>query len=430
MAVKKILVWSVLGLFFWGGMVQPALSEKGDDEMVVRYQNGLKMMTKDKKFKFMIGGRIYADFAIFDPDDTFKNSFEDGDQVAGGEIRSARIYFSGLLYEKVKFKLQLDFASTSDGEQPNFKDVYIQLIKIPVIGNLRVGHQKEPWSLENMTSTKYNSFMERSVINALDRDRSLGVSIFDHALGRRLTWSTGFFFDTLNEAPPVANFDNNPQSVGISLRLTGLPLYQDKGKKLIHFGFSYALEDEGKDDLVRLHTKPEAHLTSFSPVETKDQPGTQVHRYVIELAGVYGPFSLQGEYVAAVVKKPAGTPDADYSGYYVQASYYLTGEHRAYNTRYGIFGRTQLHRNFDNHGGWGAWEVALRLSNIDLNTGDPTGAANGGEMTDITFGLNWYLNPQSRIMFNYIHSDVESGGTPIVDAGTLDIYQFRFQVVF
>ena len=69
------------------------------------------MMTKDKKFKFMIGGRIYADFAIFDPDETFKNSFAEGDQVAGGEIRAARIYFSGLLYEKVKFKLQLDFAT-------------------------------------------------------------------------------------------------------------------------------------------------------------------------------------------------------------------------------------------------------------------------------------------------------------------------------
>jgi len=74
--------------------------------------------------------------------------------------------------------------------------------------------------------------------------------------------------------------------------------------------------------------------------------------------------------------------------------------------------------------------VALRYSNIDLNDGDPTGAANGGEMDDITFGVNWYLNPQSRVMFNYVRSDVVSGGVTALDAGTLSIYQFRFQIDF
>lgn len=79
MTVKKLVSWSVLVLFSWGGMVQPALSESEHNELVVRYHNGLKMMTKDKQFKFQVGGRIMMDFAIFDADNTFKTSFADGD---------------------------------------------------------------------------------------------------------------------------------------------------------------------------------------------------------------------------------------------------------------------------------------------------------------------------------------------------------------
>ena len=429
MTVKKLMSWSVLGLFFWGGMVQPALSEKGDDELLVRYHNGLKMMTKDKQFKFQVGGRIMTDFAFFDADSTFKNSFAMGDQTSGAEFRRARIFLAGLFYNTIKFKAQFDFASTSGGEEPNFKDVYIQLIKLPVVGNFRVGHFKEPWSLENLTSSKYNMFMERSLMNTFSRGRGLGVALFNHALDKRVTWSTGLFYDTASEAPPVSNFAASPGAVNFSLRVTGLPLYQDKGQKLIHLGFSYGVEDQGKADTVRYRSRPEAHLTSFRPVSTPTFPAESINRYVFELAGVYGPFSLQGEYATVSTSAPVGTPDMDYSGLYVQASYFITGERRPYSTKSGTFSRVTPIRNFDGKGGLGAWEVALRYSNLDLND-DPTGALNGGEMDDITLGVNWYLNPQSRIMFNYVRSDVDSGGVPIVDAGTLSIYQFRFQIDF
>lgn len=438
MTVKKLVSWSVLVLFSWGGMVQPALSESEHNELVVRYHNGLKMMTKDKQFKFQVGGRIMMDFAIFDADNTFKTSFAEGDQTSGAELRRARIFMAGLLYNKILFRAEYDFASTSDstgsnsssGEEPGFRDVYIELIKLPLVGAFRVGHHKEFWSLENMTSSKYIMFMERSLMNFFSPARGLGVGIFSPALDRRITWSTGVFFDSAGTAPPVSNFDNSPGAVNFSLRLTGRPWYQDKGKQLIHLGFSYGLEDQGRDNLTHFRARPEANLTSFHPVDTGDQPAKNINRYTFELAGVYGPFSLQGEYTFVSVSKPAGTPDADHSGFYVQASYFITGEHRHYNTKYGIFGRVQPHRFFDGEGGWGAWEVALRYSNIDLNDGNPTGPFNGGEMDDITFGVNWYLNPQSRVMFNYVRSDVVSGGVTALDAGTLSIYQLRFQIDF
>lgn len=77
---------------------------------------------------------------------------------------------------------------------------------------------------------------------------------------------------------------------------------------------------------------------------------------------------------------------------------------------------------------WGAWEVAARLSYLDLNDG---GDIKGGQETNLTLGLNWYLNPNLRLMFNYIRAHVENRGTsPPVDKGNANIFQTRLQFAF
>jgi phosphate-selective porin OprO/OprP len=45
----------------------------------------------------------------------------------------------------------------------------------------------------------------------------------------------------------------------------------------------------------------------------------------------------------------------------------------------------------------GAWQVGVRYSYIDLNNGN----VNGGQVQDVTFGLNWYLNPNFKVQWNY-----------------------------
>ena len=108
----------------------------------------------------------------------------------------------------------------------------------------------------------------------------------------------------------------------------------------------------------------------------------------------------------------------NYYAFYGYFTWFITGEHRNFSQKKGCFDRVSPKKNLGK-GGAGAWELAIRLSHIDLNDKD----LNGGAMTDFTFGLNWYLNPATRFSFNYIYSDV-------IDVGYANIAMVRFQVAF
>ena len=144
---------------------------------------------------------------------------------------------------------------------------------------------------------------------------------------------------------------------------------------------------------------------------------------------VYGPLSLQGEYIASVVDTvgldPAtpfpftGSGKALFQGYYAYASFFLTGEHRPYKTSKGVFDRVKPNNPFSlKNGGWGAWEAAFRFSRLDLSDGalnSSIGAgspnvASFGTINNYTMALNWYLNPNFRVLVNYIISDPDPNG--------------------
>ena len=136
-----------------------------------------------------------------------------------------------------------------------------------------------------------------------------------------------------------------------------------------------------------------------------------------ELAGVYGSFSLQSEYMHAFVRRKVA-PDLDFSGWYLYGSWFPTGESRPYNLKTGSFGRIHpLHA-------WGAWELGLRFSSLNLSDRD----IRGGQENDYTIGLNWYINPYIRFMANYILADVTPNKNGLDE--TPRIFQLRGQVDF
>nr|MDJ0976114.1 porin [Planctomycetota bacterium] len=125
----------------------------------------------------------------------------------------------------------------------------------------------------------------------------------------------------------------------------------------------------------------------------------------LELGLVYGPWSVQAEYILADVDS-AAADDPQLSGGYAYVSYWLTGECRPYSR--GLFGRPKPCCNFlDNECCCrGALELKARYEFLDLDDG----GIDGGELSAITLGVNWHLNPNTRLMFEWFRAEYE--GTP------------------
>ncbi|RME90291.1 MAG: porin [Verrucomicrobia bacterium] len=379
------------------------------------WKDGLRFQSADgKTFKGKLGGRIMTDVAAF----TESGGVAPVDAEA--EFRRVRLYTSGKFNPDfpVAYKLQVDFA----GSDVAFKDVYLDLPETPVVGGVKLGHFKEPMGLNELTSSKYITFMERATpVEAFAPSRNLGVAVGDAVGQERMTWSLGAFTDVRMEAG-----DHDATLSGdyrITGRLTALPWYDEAsgGARLLHVGLSGSFVDP-ENDTVRYRSRPEAHLAP----RLVDTGGIAAdHSYLLgaEAALVLGPLSLQGEYLQSWVETPAGR-DPSFFGAYGQVSYFLTGEHRVYDRGKAEFGRVKPKANFSPHGGgWGAWEAAVRYSYLDLNDA----GVNGGRLSDVSAGLNWYLNPNMRIMFNYVFADAGDRGTA---DGELHAFMARFQVDF
>jgi phosphate-selective porin OprO/OprP len=374
----------------------------------VYWKNGLHFESADNYYKIKLGGRIQYDVMFIQQDDSL-NAYFTGKN--GAEIRRARFYTSGTIYKNIKFKLQMDFALS----RAVFKDVYIQLTKIPYIGNIRVGQFKEPFGLEMITSSNFITFMERPLTNQFDIDRSLGTMIYNNFFNKRLAIYAGYFVPSLNIGRYIGNRNH------VTFRVTGLPIYNTEGSyQVFHLGVGYSNQYYANKEII-YKTRPEAHLAP-KYISLQIDKLKRLNSFKGEIAYVYKSFYIEGEYTMNNFNPSDNSVYLHDSylvyAYFVNVSWFITGEHKNYNPSKSAFDRVTPKKNFSN-GGVGAFEIALRYSSINLNKHDLV----GGEMSDITFGLNWYLNPATKFAFNYVHTD-------IVNLGKANIFQFRFQVTF
>lgn len=392
----------------------------------IYWKDRLRLESPEKALKIQIGGIVQVDSGYIGANSPLQGDFP-GLQGYNTDFRRLRLTTFTTLYETVDIKLDIDFA-----RQQEIKDFWIGMSNLPVVGDVRVGHMKEPFSLEELTSSTNLTFMEKSLpILAMSPGRDVGALCQNTALNNRLTWSAGAFVVTGS----FANMGNagdrlsHIQGYAFTGRITGLPWYADKGLRLMHTGLSYTYQDRNAtnmDSRLKLSTLPESYLTYQRLVSTPSFLNNGMHMIDQEWAVVLGPLSFQAEYVHAFVNADKAD-DPGFWGGYVYGSYFLTGEHRTYDMKKGFFGRVKPKDNFRFFGvGLGAWELALRYSYVDLNSGK----IQGGKERNLTAGLNWYINPHIRIMLNYIHADVRDRAAPPVDHGNADIYQGRFQINF
>ena len=363
------------------------------------WKNGLSFTSDDGETKIGFGGRLQIDYGFF--------SEEDGvDQEQDGvEMRRARFAVAGVIGGNVEFKTQYDHA----GGDSDFKDAYIGLKDAGFLGKLRVGQQFEPMGLETLTSSKYITFAERSFTSSLTPGRNTGI-LSSHSLADDLgTFAFGYFID-------VNGYGNGQEDHQGSLtaRATYLPIYEDGGNQLLHLGISVSSRDTS-GGVVEYHADSLSHLGA-DIVDTGDIASDGADLFGAELAYVQGPMSVQAEFVSSTLDD-----DSEVTAWYLQGSYFITGESRNYKKSAGAFSRVKPASNYGDDGN-GAIELAIRMQEIELDE-----MAAGENAEALSMGVNWHLNPNARVMFNIINA---SPDTASVYGNDVTSYVMRFAVNF
>jgi phosphate-selective porin OprO and OprP len=353
---------------------------------------------------FQLGGQIQIDYLYIGQNTANRASVGPASDVF--DFRRARLTGRGEAFDVIEYSVGFDFALAG---RPTFLDNWIAVRDLPLLGNVRVGHFFEPFSLERFTQNRYNTFMERSLADTFAPARNLGIMAHD-TIGedQNGTWAVGWFKANSN------NFgDDFGDGNAVTSRVTWLPIYDEAsgGRTFMHLGGAYTYRSEDMHQ-IQFQSFPEARQgTPSTPgippfVDTGVINALNDQRAGAEFAFVYGPLYLQAEYIAAWVDQINGPP-LFFQSAYGFVSYFLTGENRTYNKRLGTIDRVYPYENFfrvrTDEGtatGWGAWEVAARWSYIDLTSQN----IQGGRLNDATVSLNWHLNPYTRVKWEYIYA--------------------------
>lgn len=375
-------------------------------DIEISTQGGLTLKSRDGQFSTKIGGRLQVDAA------TYGGSPDMGD---GTDIRRARLYLAGQLYRDWGYKLEYEFDNSS---------ITDALISYSGFENyeITVGNFKDPFSLEYLVSANNTTFMERALPAAFNAGRHIGVMGARNS--QHWTLAAGLFGDTISSTGR-----DKDEGWGWGARGTLAPI--NETGKLLHVGLGLNYRDLQPNNTVRFHQGPESNVAGVSIVDTRETLGGDTTREMLsnadtmmktglELATVIGPFSAQAEYTRASVERD-NAGDVDFDGWYLQSSYFLTGESRPYKN--GVFGGIKPNHRIG-EGGIGAWEVAIRYSSLDLNDGD----IRGGEADSMTLGLNWYPVPMLRFSADYVHVlDIDGGP---YDGQEPKVFQVRSQWAF
>lgn len=390
-------------------------------------KKGLQVKSPDGDFSIKLGGRLHVDYSNHTGDESLKGGKE---AVDGSEIRRARIALSGTLYRDYDYLIETDFG----GDKVGLKEALVIYHGFNAPMELTVGNQKQPMSMEVEESSNDIMFTERSLVSALTLpafDRALGVNLKGY--GHDWHVNGGLYGDG------VANgASNKDEGHGFGVRGSWAPINEEN--RVLHLGANYGYRKVSEDNLLngkqsssKLVPEFSYKTTNLSGLKLVDATVANMDNIklgLVELAGMYGPLSFQSEFAKANVSRTVGS-DIDFNAMYVQVGYTLTGESRTYKGSDGEFKRLKPKNDFDlKKGTWGAWEVAARYDQVDLQDANVT----GGEQKRVTVGLNWYLNEDVRVMADYSRAYDLSGGAMTKADGSyaddIDVYTVRTQWAF
>ena len=442
--------------------------------VVTMPNNRPTICTVDEQNCVSITSRVHWDVGGYDyhPNSsaTSPQKLDDGEN-----LRRARIGIIGKFFGDWNYALVYDFGGSSDGfastastgaapgvggatagflpggAVSGVENAYLSYTGFkPFGGKLAVegGIMDLAYTLDEASSSNGIPFMERASSGIIAQNIAAGD--FRSTAGAR--WYTDQFWAGAYVTGPATGAIHSASSLnpnGTTEQLGAIA--RAAGQVVSGNGYSFHLGGEGewlirapRDEITGAQTltlsdRPELRIDPTSLITTGALTGVSgAQVYSGEAAATYGPLFFQGEYFWYNVDRGNSIiplPSVKFDGGYAEVAYALTGETRKYNAgsaSYGGIVPTNPWSPTEN--GWGAWEIAGRVSTMNLN--DQLATANGvagGRQTIYTAGLNWYVNRNVRFMFDYLYGDVAKQISPTNagDAGSkFNAFAMRTQVAF
>lgn len=395
---------------------EAAKAEAAKERFLGRFNNGISFETPDRRSGFTLGGRVHLDYRQF-TQDTAASTFD---------VRRAYLTMQGKWNEYLTWDVTGDFAQSTVALDVGWLNIaYSDAVQV------RFGQFKMPFSIEELSSSRFLDFQERSLVNGLVPQKERGAMIHGipmPGITYGLALSTGQGKNNNDQVAPRSS----PDLVG-RVTVNIAELLDQQAKAVYHFGL--AATDGDLPTGFGLSQRTEARgLTFFN---TANFTGQDVHRRRVgaETVLAYGPVKFQGEFVKAGFngRSVAGTNfDRDVTAYYAELAWMLTGERYAETYRNGVNGRMVPISNYTPGAtnSWGAWEIGVRLSSYDasdfkstnaVGTGvlaaatasgtTPSATAPTNKANSLTLGLKWYWNPNLKFYLNYTRTKFDTDVT-------------------
>lgn len=325
-----------------------------------------------------------------------------------------------------------------------------------------VGRFKAPFGLEELTSSKWVSTVERSPATELGflADKPSFQFAF-HGHSKPMFWQAALIDEDSED-------DDGSDAYSLAGRLGGH--FATGEDSFVHLAGSFAARDFGNDGAEkRLRSRLGVHTLGTRIIDLKaDKEALKfgdADQYGLEAAAVFGPLSLQAEYrsvdfdgvteggeaslyeashadsaneFGCVAKKSVPEvnhgqvraseavtcnevdasfkyPDTEVDSWYVQASYIVTGESRSYKGKSGKFDKVKP------KGSMGAIELVAKYEDGKIDKDAQTVSTPGQTITShtpvtdlkidyglLTLGINWYATKNVKFMLNYLDTDVDN----------------------
>lgn len=390
-------ILTVFLLFTGPGLAEPG---KSSCESLFCYSSS------DDFLQFESGTRLQLDRGMFFNDNRtdFTNKWN---------VRRARLSSSAQIGEHLSIDFTYDFARD---DRSAIRNAFIRYTSAQN-NRFTVGHFKEPFGMERLTSVQDLAFLERSLVSELTPSRSFGIEFHKHTLH----WTAALgMFTTGTES------SSNDTKFGTSARMTFAP--QSHAGKILHFGLGVAHRNTDSQQEVRFRQRPETRNTDIRLIDTQTFMADSYTFLGVESAIARGSWALQAEYIFSHIGK-ARTDQTDtgenihFSGWHIDLTWIASGEPQPYNHEKGTFGRLRPAYSVQ-HGGWGAWRLGIRLSQLDLTDA----VIIGGRQQNLSAGVTWVLNRNISLSSEYVKVLQLDGGE--FDHVTPAIFQSRLQILY